>query len=116
VKVVRSASKGSKGEGGFVDVWKRGCFAWEYDRAVLAAYAATDPQGAWEEDRAEVWFDTGAGQALPEDHPLAARRGEVDQMVLANLLRLNHARAKATDAGAVEKLVATKTARAGKLT
>jgi hypothetical protein len=30
VKVVRSASKGSKGEHGFVDVWKRGHFAWEY--------------------------------------------------------------------------------------
>src|SRR3954468_13125969 len=30
VKVVRSASKGSKGDAGFVDVWKRGCFAWEY--------------------------------------------------------------------------------------
>src|SRR5213595_3562714 len=32
VKVVGSASKGSKGEGGFVDVWKRGFFAWEYKR------------------------------------------------------------------------------------
>jgi hypothetical protein len=32
VKVVGSASKGSKGEGGFVDVWKRGHFAWEYKR------------------------------------------------------------------------------------
>ena len=32
VKVTLSASKGSKGEGGFVDVWKRGCFAWEYKR------------------------------------------------------------------------------------
>src|SRR5579864_3037310 len=31
-KVTMSASKGSKGEGGFVDVWKRGCFAWEYKR------------------------------------------------------------------------------------
>ena len=28
VKVVRSASKGSKGERGFVDVWWRGRFAW----------------------------------------------------------------------------------------
>jgi len=27
-----AASKGSKGEGGFVDVWKRGYFAWEYKR------------------------------------------------------------------------------------
>ena len=32
VKVVAAASKGSKGEGGFVDVWKRGCFGWEYKR------------------------------------------------------------------------------------
>ena len=30
----------------------------------------------------------------PADHPLAARRGQVDQKVLANLLALNHARAK----------------------
>jgi len=30
--VVGVASKGSRGEGGFVDVWKRGCFAWEYRR------------------------------------------------------------------------------------
>ena len=30
VKVVGSASKGSKGDYGFVDVWKRGFFAWEY--------------------------------------------------------------------------------------
>src|SRR5579863_2879547 len=32
VKVVGSASKGSKGDFGFVDVWKRGYFAWEYKR------------------------------------------------------------------------------------
>src|SRR5688500_9559305 len=34
VKVVGAASRGSKGEGGagFVDVWKRGHFAWEYKR------------------------------------------------------------------------------------
>jgi hypothetical protein len=32
VKVVGVASKGSKGEGGFVEVWKRGCFGWEYKR------------------------------------------------------------------------------------
>ena len=30
VKVVGSASKGSKGDFGFVDVWKRNSFAWEY--------------------------------------------------------------------------------------
>ena len=32
VKVVGAASKGSKGEGGFVDVWKKGFFGWEYKR------------------------------------------------------------------------------------
>ncbi len=63
------------------------------DRAVLAAYAATDPAGGWLEDWAEVWTETGAGQPLPPGHPLAARRAEVDQKVLANLPRLNHQRA-----------------------
>ena len=62
------------------------------DRAVLAAYAQVDPAGGWSEDWAEVWRDSGAGQPLPGDHALAARRAEVDGMVLANLLRLNQAR------------------------
>jgi hypothetical protein len=64
----------------------------ELDRAVLAAYAATDPAGGWPEDWAEVWADTGAGQTLPPNHPLAARRSEIDARVLENLLRLNQAR------------------------
>lgn len=63
------------------------------DRAVLAAYASIDPAGEWSEDWAEVWSETGAGQQLPEGHALAARRGEIDQRVLANLLRMNLARA-----------------------
>lgn len=63
------------------------------DRAVLAAYAAVDPEGLWPENWAEVWTDTGAGQPLPTNHPLAARRAEVDQKVLENLLRLNQQRA-----------------------
>jgi hypothetical protein len=29
---IAAASKGSNGSGGFVDVWKRGHFAWEYKR------------------------------------------------------------------------------------
>jgi len=76
----------------------------QLDRAVLAAYAAVDcphpgplPEGEgerWSEDWAEVWTDTGAGRPLPDDHPLAERRGEVDQKVLANLLRMNLARAE----------------------
>src|SRR5947207_11570185 len=70
----------------------------QLDRAVLAAYAATDKAGDWSDDWAEVWTDTGAGQPLPADHPLTAKRAEVDQKVLANLLRLNHTRAKAESA------------------
>src|SRR6267142_7172750 len=65
----------------------------ELDKAVLAAYAATDPAGNWAEDWADVWFDTGAGQPLPANHPLAAKRAEVDRKVLENLLRLNLSRA-----------------------
>jgi len=64
------------------------------DEAVLAAYAGVDPQGGWSEDWAEVWLDTGAGQPLPEAHALFARRSEVDQAVLAALLRLNMARSQ----------------------
>jgi len=66
----------------------------ELDRAVLAAYAAVDPEGGWAEDWADVWRDTGAGQPLPEGHVLAARRAETDEQVLANLLRLNLARSR----------------------
>lgn len=65
----------------------------QLDRAVLAAYAAVDPEGEWSEDWADVWVDSGAGQPLPAEHPLHARRQEIDQRVLANLLRLNHERA-----------------------
>lgn len=67
------------------------------DRAVLAAYATVDPEGKWSEDWAEVWTETGAGQKLATDHPLAARRAEVDQAVLTNLLRVNRARAAKLD-------------------
>jgi hypothetical protein len=69
------------------------------DEAVLAAYAAVDPEGEWLRGWAEAWFDTGAGQpsrhasANGNDaeacHRIAARRAEIDQKVLANLLRLN---------------------------
>ena len=64
----------------------------ELDRAVLGAYAAVDAEGGWSEDWAQVWADSGAGQALAADHPQAARRAEVDEAVLANLLRMNRAR------------------------
>ena len=59
------------------------------DRAVLAAYAATDSDGEWSEDWAKVWTDTDAGQPLPEDHPLATERQQVDQKILSSLLSLN---------------------------
>jgi hypothetical protein len=59
------------------------------DRAVLAAYAAVDPQGAWDEDQAQVWTETGAGQPLPPGHGLADKRKQVDQQILADLLRMN---------------------------
>lgn len=67
------------------------------DEAVLAAYAATDPAGRWSPAWAEAWADTGAGQPLPPEHPQAPRRAEIDQAVLADLLRLNLARSKATE-------------------
>ena len=73
--------------------WLRLCHE-KLDRAVLAAYAVTDPKGQWEESWAEVWTETGAGQPLPGEHPLAARRAEVDRRVLANLLRLNQERSE----------------------
>jgi hypothetical protein len=66
----------------------------ELDPAVLDAYASVDPEGHWEESWAEVWVETGAGQPLPEGHPLKGRRAEVDQAVLANLSRMNHLRAR----------------------
>jgi hypothetical protein len=62
------------------------------DRAVLAAYAATDPEGEWSEDWAQVWVDSGAGQVLPAEHPQAAERQRVDQAVLRSLLQLNSLR------------------------
>jgi hypothetical protein len=68
----------------------------ELDKAVLAAYAATDPAGNWAEDWADVWFDTGAGQPLPSNHPLTSKRAEVDKKVLENLLRLNLSRSSQT--------------------
>jgi len=61
----------------------------ELDRAVLAAYAATDPEGGWSEDWADVWLDTGAGQPPPKGHTLTARRAEVEARVIENLLRVN---------------------------
>jgi hypothetical protein len=64
------------------------------DRAVLAAYAAIDPEGAWQEGWAAACTDTGAAQPLPTNHPLAAQRANIDRRILENLLRLNYLRAK----------------------
>ena len=63
------------------------------DRAVLAAYAATDLEADWSEDWAEVWTETGAGQPLEDEHVLKTRRTQVEQRVLEMLLRLNRERA-----------------------
>ena len=62
------------------------------DRAILAAYAATDPEGGWSEDWAAVWVDTGAWQPPAPGHALTAERARVDHLVLSNLLRLNRVR------------------------
>ena len=51
------------------------------DGAALAAYAATDPECVWNEDWAAFWTETGAGQPLPKEHPLAAERGRVYRQV-----------------------------------
>jgi type II restriction/modification system DNA methylase subunit YeeA len=63
------------------------------DRAVLNAYAATDPtphgQSGWTPAWAEVFEPTGAGQPLPEAHPLTQLRAETEQNILAALLKLN---------------------------
>lgn len=37
--------------------------------------------------------ETGAGQPLPSGHPLTDQRAEIEQKVLANLLRINGKRA-----------------------
>ncbi|MCB9835452.1 MAG: class I SAM-dependent DNA methyltransferase [Phycisphaera sp.] len=63
------------------------------DEAVLAAYAHTDQAGGWDTSWAEVFEETGAGQPLPDGHALSERRAEVEQLILAALLRLNHERA-----------------------
>lgn len=69
---------------------------------MLAAYAAMDLQGAWDPAWAEVFEETGAGQALPPSprgagepvpHPLGERRAEVQRLILATLMRINLARA-----------------------
>jgi len=63
------------------------------DEAVIAAYAAVDPEGDWDTAWAEVFEETGAGQPLPEGHALIERRQEVEQLILGNLLRMNQERA-----------------------
>ena len=51
------------------------------DRAVLAAYAASDPSGGWSEDWAAVWAEGDA-----------SRRRAVERRVIAGCLRLNRER------------------------
>ncbi|MDD4891657.1 MAG: hypothetical protein PHU85_17195 [Phycisphaerae bacterium] len=68
------------------------------DAAVLAAYAAADPAGGWSAEWAAAWEEAGAGQAMPDGHPLAGLRAEIEQKVLGNLLRLNGERGERTNA------------------
>lgn len=67
------------------------------DRAVVAAYREIDPEGEWNPEWAAVWKETGAGQPIPADadngEAKRAHRAEIEQRVLANLLRLNQQRA-----------------------
>ncbi len=72
------------------------------DRAVLAAYAAVDPEGGWDPDWARVWVETGAGGERQQSGKAAKQqieagaegeRGEVEERVLGALLRLNGERA-----------------------
>lgn len=66
------------------------------DEAVLAAYAAVDPEGGWDPAWAGVFEETGAGQGpsleLAENDPMRERRDEVEQLILGNLLRMNGGR------------------------
>jgi len=74
------------------------------DEAVLAAYAAVDPAGSWDARWAEVYEPYGAGhitidarkdkaEAKRAKAAAIERRAEVDEKVLAALLRLNLERA-----------------------
>ncbi len=77
------------------------------DQAVLAAYAAVDPTGDWDPVWADAYEPFGAGEITiattgrkPDDaatvaakQAAIAKRKEVDQLILANLLRLNQERA-----------------------
>jgi hypothetical protein len=70
------------------------------DRAVLAAYAATDAnalEGDWDPAWADAWRETGAGQPLPDDASPEAQqaRKAADEGVLGALLRLNQERSSA---------------------
>jgi hypothetical protein len=64
------------------------------DRAVLSAYAVTDL--VWPEDCAEVWTDTGAGEPLPPITPSPTKCAEIEERVLANLIRVNLYRANSS--------------------
>jgi hypothetical protein len=62
------------------------------DRAVLNAYAATDPNAGWTLAGAEPFEETGADQPLAEGHTLASRPAGTEQLVLHSLLESNHKR------------------------
>ncbi|MEM7229435.1 MAG: hypothetical protein AAF432_11540 [Planctomycetota bacterium] len=66
------------------------------DDAVIAAYAAIEPDGEWSPSWAEVFVETSAGQPLPKGHELSSRRAEIEQLILGKLLRMNLERLEPT--------------------
>ena len=61
----------------------------ELDAAVLACYAAVDPEGDWGSIAPAPWRDAGAGSP-----PQTEARRAADRAVLSGLLRLNAARSR----------------------
>ncbi len=68
VKVVGAASKGSRGDSGFVDVWKKGAFGWEYKRK--DKYASHE-RPTWLKHAHEA-LDRAASPPMPRPIPPAA--------------------------------------------
>ncbi|HMN42921.1 MAG TPA: hypothetical protein PKE29_18925 [Phycisphaerales bacterium] len=78
------------------------------DRAVLAAYKAVDPKGDWDPAWADAYEPFGAGEITIKEKGKGADKPEIiaakkaaiaareitDARILANLLRLNHERAR----------------------
>ncbi len=55
------------------------------DRAVLAAYAAVDPEGVWAEDWASVWVTLGRGRSCRQ--AIRSRRSDCGLISWCSLIR-----------------------------